>query len=83
MYTFEELAEKVEQISKVADSTHKQVTTMMDIKTKDHPLHQATNNHDNDKNHEGKKANETDEDYEARVAQEEEDDKRVNAIARR
>jgi len=74
MYTFEELAEKVEQISKVADSTHKQVTTMMDIKTKDHPLHQATN--DNDKNHEGKKANETDEDYEARVAQETEDDKK-------
>ena len=54
MYTFEELAEKVEQISKVADSTHKQVTTMMDIKTKDHPLHQAQNNHDDPENKEGK-----------------------------
>ncbi len=56
MYTFEELAEKVEQISKVADSTHKQVSTMMDIKTKDHPLHQAQNNHDDPENKEGKTA---------------------------
>ncbi len=60
MYTFEELAEKVEQISKVADSTHKQVTTMMDIQTKDHPLHTAQNNHDDPENKEGKANNDND-----------------------
>ncbi len=75
MYTFEELAEKVEQISKTADSTHKQVTSMMDIKTKDHPLHQATNNHNDPNDKTAKRANETDEDYEARIAQEDDDKK--------
>ena len=71
MYTFEELAEKVEQISKVAEQTK----SMMEIKTKDHPLHTAQNNHDDPENKEGKKANETDEDYKARVAQEEDEKK--------
>ena len=52
MYTFEELAEKVEQISKVAEQTK----SMMEIKTKDHPLHQAQNNHDDPENKEGKSA---------------------------
>jgi hypothetical protein len=86
MLSIEELSEEVEKISKVAQDTHKQVTTMMEIKNKDHPLHEGKANNDDDnhegqndddKNHEGKSGN--DDDDKNHTAQDEEHKKEARA----
>ena len=86
MLSIEELSEEVEKISKVAQDTNKQVTTMMQIKNKDHPLHEgkANNdddnhegNEDDDKNHEGKSG--MDNDDKNHTAQDEEHKKEARA----
>ena len=64
MLSLEEMSEKIEEIAKTADSTHEQVKSMMEIKTKDHPLRTAQNNHDDD-DHKGKKGDNNDDDHQA------------------
>ena len=60
MLSLEELGESIEEIKKTANETMK---TMNELKTRDHPLHQAQNDdHDDPKNKEGKKAKANDDD---------------------
>ncbi len=75
MLSIEELSAEVEKISKVAQDTHKQVTTMMEIKNKDHPLHEGKANNDDDK-HEGQ--NDDDKNHEGKSGMDDDEHKAQN-----